>query len=149
MKTFLVYIVVVFCCGIGTFFIYRHIQASHFNSTAVPYIYEVLPKITSWDPDLLDQIIASDILRQTDRADLVRLMASLSRLGTLESMGVSRLQTQSDCRIGPGAGKSGRHLPGRGLFLQWPRHDYPQPAPGRQFLIGLYHFNFQSEALGP
>ncbi len=148
MKTFLVYIVVVFCCGIGTFFIYRHIQASHFNSTAVPYIYEVLPKIASWDPDLLDQIIAPDILRQTDRADLVRLMASLSRLGTLESMGVPSFRHKATAGSDPEREQVVVTYQVEGFFSRGSATiTLSLLQDGSSYRV--YHFNFQSEALGP
>ena len=148
MKTFLVYIVVVFCCGIGTFFIYRHIQASHFNSTAVPYIYEVLPKISSWNPDLLDQIIAPEILRQTDRADLVRLMASLSRLGTLETIGVPRFRHKATTGSNPEQEKEVVTYLVEGVFSRGPaKITLSLLQDGSSYRV--YHFNFQSEALGP
>lgn len=148
MKTFLVYIVVVFSCGIGTFFIYRHIQASHFDGTAVPYIYEVLPKIASWDPDLLEQIIAPDIQRQTDPADLVRLMSSLSRLGTLESMGVPRFRHKATAGSDPEREKVVVTYLVEGVFSRGPATiTLSLLQDGSSYRV--YHFNFQSEALGP
>lgn len=86
MKKLLVYIVCVLVIGISSFFIFNHMQAAAYEETAVPYIKQVLPRISTWDVERVSDYMASEVIDRIPHDQLVSLMEGLSRLGSLESI---------------------------------------------------------------
>jgi len=86
VKKFLIYVLLVFVCGISAFFIYKHRQSGAYEETAVPYLNQVLPQISTWNPELLNDYMAPEVVERIPQQRLVALMDGLSRLGTLEQV---------------------------------------------------------------
>lgn len=84
MKKFLIYILIVLVCGISAFFIYNKRQAKAYEETAVPYVRQVLPQISTWNPELLHDYMAPEVVERIPQQRLTALMEGLSQLGTLE-----------------------------------------------------------------
>lgn len=148
LKKFIFYVFFVFLCGFSIFFGYRHLQSSKYEKTAVPYIRQVLPVISSWDPTLIKDYMAPEVLARFPDQSLQELMASLSQIGTLEKIENIAFKNKS----------SGENI----TRDRWPLVTYELEARYSSgdvvVTIGLldkgdafdvYHFMFQAEALAP
>ncbi len=82
-----IYIVFVIVTGITTYFTYGYVQSSKYADTAIPYLQEVLPQISTWDADGAKQYMVPEILQTITPDNLKNLMAALSVIGNLESIG--------------------------------------------------------------
>lgn len=146
MKKFIVYVLFVFVCGISIYNGYRYKQSSEYEKTAVPYVRDVLPRISTWDPAQAQGYMAAEVLERVSSEELQKLMASLSVIGTLE--GIDEISFKNKT--------SGEHITRK----QQPLVTYNLVAryssgeakvrislldKGDSFAV--YHFNFQSAAL--
>lgn len=148
MKKFIIYVLCVFICAISALFIYKNVQSSHYKNTAVPYIKEVLPKISTWDPALAKDYMAPEVLSRVSSADLDNLMLSLSKIGELKSIGELTFESKA----------SSENI----TSVQFPLVTYTldaQYSSGKAKVtislldkgssFDVYHFNFQTAALSP
>lgn len=74
-------------------FSYRATQQEEFYaSRALPYIKEVIPRLSTWDPHIVRTYMAEDFLNKvsTERFDLI--VEALSRLGSLETFAEPRFE---------------------------------------------------------
>lgn len=62
-------------------------QATGYNATALPYIEEVLPKISKWDEQVMKSYMAPETLFNISEYDFNTMMNSLTKLGELRAMG--------------------------------------------------------------
>ncbi len=95
MKKFVIYVLFVFTVAISGFYIYKNVQASRYESTAVPYIKQVLPKISTWDPALAREYMAAEVLETVSVEELKNLMGWLSKIGELQSIGDPNFENRS------------------------------------------------------
>ena len=146
MKKFVIYVVVVFTCAISAFFIYRGIQASHYANTAVPYIHEVLPRISTWNPDLAVDYMAPEVLARVTPEQLANLMRALSRIGELQSIGQPQFKNKS---TGGDVNSAQKPVVSYEVEAQYSTGEATVLISlldlGDSFKV--YHFNFQTQAL--
>ncbi len=146
MKKFIIYVIFVFAVGLSAYFYYGYYQSSQYDSTVVPYIREVLPKISTWDPEIVKQCLAPEALRRVSEENLVNILAALAAIGELQSIEEMKFKQKS--------------TGGENDMLQDPVITYTVKA---QYSTGAatvtislldkggvyetYHFNFESKAL--
>ncbi len=89
------YVFAVFILGVIALVIWVLGEQSEYESTAVPYIEKLIPKIATWDPNVVwdhyDQEVKSSISKE-DNEKVVRFM---SKLGELESTDTPEFQMVS------------------------------------------------------
>lgn len=83
MKKFVIYILCVLIVAFSAVYIYQKVQSGRYDETAIPYIKEVLPLISTWDAAQAGSYMAPEVLNQVDPQDLQLLMSKLSVLGEL------------------------------------------------------------------
>jgi len=86
LKKFIVYVLFVFICAFSIFFYIKHDQSSEYEATTIPYIHQVLPQISTWDPELTKEYMAPEVLERVTPADIEKLMTSLSKLGQFQGI---------------------------------------------------------------
>lgn len=66
--------------------IYKSYQGTEFDKTAIPYIREVIPKISTWNPETVKALMAPEIAATIPEEKFVRAMRFFSKLGALQSI---------------------------------------------------------------
>lgn len=84
MKKLIIYVVCVIICAFSALFIYKYRLTAQYEKSAVPYIEQVLPVISTWDPALAKDYIAPEVLERVSAEALAELMHSLSQIGDLQ-----------------------------------------------------------------
>ena len=76
--------------SIITFFVaigaYTYMKQSEYSKTAVPYIKEKIPELSTWDPVIAKKYLVPEVLAETNDDDLEKLMRWFSKLGRLKSI---------------------------------------------------------------
>lgn len=67
-------------------YIYSYYQAAEYDDRALPYIMNVVPEISKWNPDITRSLMAAEVLETVSEEQLVRIMTLFSRMGGLLSM---------------------------------------------------------------
>lgn len=57
---------------------------SRLKKTALPYVNNVVPLISSWDPDLIMSFFSQELLDQIDKDEFIAMIDAISQLGDLE-----------------------------------------------------------------
>ncbi len=146
MKKFIVYLVVVVTLGISGGYYYDYSQSQKYDTLAVPYIEEVLPKLSSWDLDQVKGCMAPEVLRTVSDEQLGGLLKALSQLGELKSIGETSFKNKAD-----GDAKSA--VAGNIVTYDIETEYSSGPVMVTLRLLDkggvyqLYYFNFQSESL--
>jgi len=70
----------------GSVGIYTYMKSSEYSETAVPYINEKIPELSTWDHEVAKKHLAPGILAETKDEDLEKLMRWFSKLGALQSI---------------------------------------------------------------
>jgi len=70
----------------GTIGIYTYMKSSEYSETAVPYIKEKIPELSTWDAAVTKKYLAPEILAKTEDEDLEKLMRWFSKLGHLKNI---------------------------------------------------------------
>ncbi len=65
---------------------YTYMKSSEYSKTAIPYINEKIPELSTWESSVAKKYLAPEILAKTQDADLERLMRWFSKLGSLKSI---------------------------------------------------------------
>ena len=146
LKKFVIYAIFVFITGFSAFFYYGYYQSSKYDGTVVPYIQEMLPKLSTWDPVVVKQFMAPEVLKTVPDENLKNIMGALAQIGELQSIGEMKFKK--------------RATGGAGDLVQQPVITYTVKA---QYSTGeaivtislldkgssydVYHFNFETEAL--
>jgi hypothetical protein len=65
---------------------YVKYQESSYEKTAVPYVKEAIPAITSWNPQKVRALMQPQISQTISDADLSKLLGWLSKLGALKGI---------------------------------------------------------------
>lgn len=146
LKKFIIYVIVVFVIGISSYFFYGSYQSSLYDGRVTPYIQEVLPKISTWDPEIVKQCMAPEVLKTVTDENLRNIMKALAQIGELQSIKEMKFKKKA--------------TGGAGDLVQEPVITYTVNA---QYSSGdatvtislldkgdsyeVYHFNFESEAL--
>lgn len=146
LKKFIIYVIFVFVTGFSAFCYYGYYQSSQFDGTIVPYIEEVLPKLSTWDPEIVKQFMAAEVLRTITDENLKNIMGALAQIGELQSIEEVKFKKKA--------------TGGAGDLVQQPVVTYTVKAKystgDATVIISLldkggsydvFHFNFESEAL--
>jgi hypothetical protein len=94
-KKFIIYVILVFVVGFSAFFIYRSMQSSQYDGTAIPYIRETLPKLSTWDPEIVKPLLAAEVLETVSAENLANILAALAEMGELKSIGEATFKNKS------------------------------------------------------
>lgn len=146
MKKFIIYVLFVFICAFSGFFIYKSKLSSQYEESAVPYIKQVLPLISTWDPSLARDYMAPEVIERVSDVDLETLMQSLSQMGDLQSIDKIAFKNKTS-----GEHTTQAHLPlvTYDLTTHYSSGEVSVTISlldkGESYEV--YHFNFQSEAL--
>jgi hypothetical protein len=137
---------VVIVAVIGGSFLYDRYKTSEFDDRAVPYINEVIPAISQWNPTKTKALMAPEIAATISEEKFAQTMDLFSRLGQLQSVEEPKF-------IDVHSGKQGDI--GEQTIIEY-QIDV-QYANGeatinlkllfRDGLFEIYNFNFSSEAL--
>ena len=146
LKKFIIYAIFVFITGFSAYFYYGYYQSSQYDDTVVPYIQEILPKLSTWDPEIVKEFMAPAVLRTVTDENLKSIMEALAQIGELQSIKEVKFKKKA--------------TGGAGDLVQQPVITYTVTA---QYSTGetivtlslldkgeayeVYHFNFESEAL--
>lgn len=77
---------VVIVAVIGGSFLYDRYKTSEFDDRAVPYIKEVIPEISQWNPTKTKALMASEVAADISEDKFAQAMDLFSRLGRLQSV---------------------------------------------------------------
>lgn len=89
MKKYFVLIalwVVSIIVAVGGLEIYKSYQGSEFDKTAIPYIRQVVPQISTWDPETVKLLMAPEIAATIPDEKFIRAMRFFSKLGALQDI---------------------------------------------------------------
>ncbi|MCK4503767.1 MAG: hypothetical protein KAU22_12095 [Desulfuromonadales bacterium] len=146
MKKLIIYIIFVFVVGFSSYFSYGYYLSSKYADTAIPYMEEVLPQISTWDADIVRQYMAPEVLQTVTAENLKNLMAALSKIGELKS--ISKFSFQNEV-----SGDNVQFVGGTVITYEV-EAEYSSGATVvtirlllRDDSYQVYHFNFQSQAL--
>jgi hypothetical protein len=78
--------VVSISAAVGGLEIYRSYQGSEFDKTAIPYIRQVIPEISKWDPETARALMNPDISATIPDEKFSRAMRFFSKLGALQGI---------------------------------------------------------------
>ncbi len=99
-KKFIAYVIFVLTVGISAYLYYGAVQSAEYDGTAIPYIQKVLPEISTWDPEIVKQYLAPDVLKTVSAEDLKNILAELSKIGELQSIGEMDFKKKSTSEVG-------------------------------------------------
>ena len=77
---------VVITVVIGGSILYDQYKTSEFDDRAVPYIKEVIPEISQWNPTKTKSLMASEVAATISDEKFAQAMNLFSRLGSLQSI---------------------------------------------------------------
>ena len=146
LNKFIIYVIFVFVTGFSAFFGYGYYQSSQYDDSVIPYIQKVLPELSTWDPEIVKQYMAPEVLQTVTTENLKNIMGALSQIGELQSIDKMKFKKKS--------------TGGASDLVQQPVITYTVTA---QYSTGeaivtlslldkggsyeVYHFNFESRAL--
>ena len=146
LNKFIIYAIFVFITGFSAYFYYGYYQSSQYDGTIIPYIQEVLPEISTWDPEIVKQYLAPEVLKTVTDENLEKIMGALAQIGELQSIGEVKFKKKA--------------TGGAGDLVQLPVITYTvmaQYSTGEAIVTlslldkgdsyDVYHFNFESKAL--
>ena len=137
---------VVIVAVIGGSFFYDRYKTSEFDDRALPYIKEVIPEISLWNPTTTKALMASEVTATISEENFAQAMNLFSKLGQLQSTDEPRL-------IDVHTGKQGDI--GEQTIIEYEIDaEYTSGDATinlkllfRDGLFEIYNFNFSSEAL--
>lgn len=148
MKKIIIYVILVLVTAFSAYFIYNGVLSSRYDDTVIPYIQEVLPAISKWNPDIVQQYMAAEVLRTVSTEDLEVLMEALSKIGSLQSIGKMSIKGKTEV---DDVQFNKRPLITYEVDAQYSTGDAKVTISliDRDPGYDLYHFKFQSKALAP
>ena len=75
----------IICVIVGSKLYVQH-QGDEYSVSAVPYIKQVIPEVSKWDPAITRGLMAAEVLETIPDDRFVRAMTWFSKLGALKSM---------------------------------------------------------------
>lgn len=97
MKKVLVPLVIALVVVPSAFFgvkAFNHYKSEQYAATAIPYIRQVVPEISRWDPALIKRYLSPASRAQTPDEKIDKIVHYLSRLGPLVQMGKPRFVSE-------------------------------------------------------
>jgi len=89
LKTFFILIIVWFitiAVVIISPFVYDRYQATKFTDTAVPYVKQIIPIVSKWDPVAIRELMVAEVSATISDDKFAQTMVWFSKLGALQSM---------------------------------------------------------------
>ena len=80
-------------------FAYNHYKSTVYHDSAVPYLQQVIPEISSWDPERIRTLLAPEALKVVEEDKYLTLINWFKRLGELETIGEPDFE-KADSRTG-------------------------------------------------
>jgi len=71
---------------VGGFKYYSGQKEIQYVDTAVPYVKQVIPELSKWDPVVAKQYMATAFMEKTSEENFARIINALSRIGALQEM---------------------------------------------------------------
>ena len=146
LKKFVIYAIFVFITGFSAFFYYGYYQSSQYDGTVIPYIQEMLPKLSTWDPVIVKQFMAPEVLRTVPDEDLKNIMGALAGIGELQSIGEMKFKKKATGGVGD--------LVQQSVITYTVNAQYSSGETivtiallDKGGVYEVYHFNFESAAL--
>lgn len=146
MKKFIIYVVFVFVVAFSGYFIYGYMQSAKYDGTAIPYIEQVLPELSSWDVDRVSQCMAPEVLATISPENLVELLKSLSQIGTFQSISEATFKNKA---VGDNVKYADAPVITYDIETQYSSGPVMVTLSllDRDGKYQVYYFNFQSQAL--
>ena len=86
LLTLFLFLAIVAASVIGGFHYHSAKKEAEFKSTAVPFVKQVIPQLSQWDPELSFSLMAPEALRKVQKDYFVKVVEAMSKLGTLEEL---------------------------------------------------------------
>lgn len=67
-------------------YVYKNQQAAEYDKLAVPYIMQVIPKLSQWDPETTRKLMAPEALEDLSDELFTEVIAVFSKMGKLQSI---------------------------------------------------------------
>jgi len=146
LKKFILYVIFVLVTGFSAFFIYGSMQSSEYDGTAIPYIKETLPQISTWDAEIVKQLMAPEVLETVSAENLTNILAALADIGELQSIGDATFKNKS---TGGNVQSAKDPVITYEVEAQYSTGDATVTISliDRGESYEIYHFNFKSKAL--
>jgi hypothetical protein len=137
---------VVVVCVIGGSILYDQYKTSDYDDRAIPYIKEVLPEISAWDPATTKALMAPEIAATISAEKFSQAMVLFSKLGTLQGIDDPKF---IDIHTGDQAEVGAQTIVEYDVDAQYANGDATVNLKllFRNGLFEIYNFNFSSEAL--
>ena len=77
------------CLGlliVGGFKYYSGQKEAQYLTTAVPYVKQVIPEFSKWDPVVAEKYMSEKFMQKTSDEKFAQAISALSRVGALEEM---------------------------------------------------------------
>ncbi len=80
-------------------------QSADYETTAVPYIEEAIPRISSWDPVTIKSYMSPEVMAEIPEEQFLETTKAFTKLGDLESVGKPEFtKIMSNATITEGSG---------------------------------------------
>lgn len=84
--TLFVFVAIVAVSVIGSFRYFSDKKEAEFQTTAVPFIKQVIPKLSQWDPELSFSLMAPEALHKIPKDYFFKVVEAMAQLGSLEEL---------------------------------------------------------------
>lgn len=77
------------CLGlfiVGGFKYFSDQKEAQYVTTAVPYVKQVIPELSKWDPVIVQKYMSAKFMQKTSEEKFARIINALSRIGALQEM---------------------------------------------------------------
>ena len=71
---------------VGGFKYFSAQKESQYLTTAVPYIKQVIPEISKWDPALAQSYMSADFMKKTSEENFSEIIRAMSKIGVLQEL---------------------------------------------------------------
>lgn len=72
--------------------VYDKLKTSKYDDTAIPYLTQVVPQISTWDPQVVKSLMSEDALASIPDEKLVEVVGLFSRMGALTELDEPRFR---------------------------------------------------------
>ena len=86
LLTLFLFLAAVAASVIGGFHYHSAKKEAEFKNTAVPFVKQVIPKLSEWNPEQSYNLMAPEALRKVPKEYFVKVVEAMSKLGTLEEL---------------------------------------------------------------
>ncbi len=131
---------------IGSFHFYSAQKEAQYATTAIPYIEQVIPELSKWEPEISRQYLSAEFLQKTSADDFARIIKAMSKVGELQGMEVPEFEEIYSGDTPAGEKQTvisyqikARYTSGDAIIIM--------SLLDRDGAFEVYRFNVQSEAL--